>query len=54
MALDVGTLDLPSSPYRPDLEVGVEVLDAIVIDHLDYDDRMRSIWFPRIIYTLYI
>ena len=35
MASDVGTLDIPTSAYRPDSEVGVEVSDAIVTGHPD-------------------
>ena len=51
MAPDVGTLDIPTSPYRPDSEVGVEVSDAIVTGHPDLDDSMRSIRIPRIIFN---
>ena len=51
MAPDVGTLDIPTSPYRPDPEVGVEVSDAIVTGHPDLDDSMRSIRNPRIIFN---
>ena len=41
MTPDVGTLDIPTSAYRPDSEVGVEVSDAIVTGHPDLDDSKR-------------
>ena len=43
LAADVGEVDIPPFAYRPDLEVGVEISDAIVAHQPCADDRHRSI-----------